>query len=1139
MRKRRYLFSGFLLALLACGQPAFSQRTYASASVLATGNWFRIGITREGIYRMDLSFLQTLGIGGSGLPSNAVRLFGNGGAMLPEAASTPVTDDLRELALQVLDGGDGILNGSDYILFYAPGPVHWFPDPANRAFYHSKSLYSDTTYYYLTVSGSGRRITTAASLVATFDINTFTDRYVHELDTFNFLNSGKDWFGEEFSVGPGKTLSRTFPIPSEPAFTGPATLKLKAVARSFGGSSVFNITDGSGPIQSMPIAPVATGPYDQFARTDSALFSTVLPPDFSTLTVDFVPAGSNAQGWLDWFEFFPTRELRMTGNLPLFFRTWQGIGPGRVARFIIREAGNSLKVWDISRGESPVEQAVSLTGAEAAFSAEHDSLHEFVAFYPDQLPRPLPLGRVPNQNLHAPQPADLIIITWPPLLPEAARLAEFHRMHDSLQVVVATTDQVFNEFGSGVPDPVAIRNYVKMFYDRAGGDSTRRPRYLLLFGDASFDYKDRLAGNTNFVPAWQSPNALDPLSTYASDDFFGFLDDADDINSSRLNLLDIGIGRIPAKTVGEAKALVDKILLYHQPAALGPWRNEFSFVADDEDNNLHLQDAEQITATVSATAPSFNTEKIYLDAFRQQADAGGSRYPEANLLIENRLNTGNLIWNYSGHGGYRRLAEEVVLDQPIIDRLNNTGRLPLFITATCDVAPFDNPLIRSIGENLLLREKTGAVALMTTTRLVFAFSNKVMNDNYLRIALQRRADSSYLSLGEACRLTKNYTYQFSGDVINNRKFTLLGDPAMTLAFPRYTVVTTAINGKAPAADTLKAMSKYTVDGELRDASGNLLPAFNGTVYPVLYDKAAGEQTLGNDPGSLPVQFKTFRNIIYKGKATVEGGRFRFSFVVPRDINYQVGNGRLGYYADNGLEDGNGVNQRLLVGGTGDSLNDREGPSLKVFLNDERFISGGITNERPLLLVKLADSSGINILGNGIGHDLVATIDNDPKQQFVLNDYYQSDLNTFQKGSLRFQLPALAEGFHTLTVKAWDVMNNSGSASLDFRILKDAGLSLEHVLNYPNPFTTRTQFWFDHNRPGEELRVQVQVFTVTGKLVKTLRNTIISSGNRSNEVEWDGRDDYGNRIGRGVYIYSLRVQTADGKTAQKFQKLYIL
>ena len=234
-----------------------------------------------------------------------------------------------------------------------------------------------------------------------------------------------------------------------------------------------------------------------------------------------------------------------------------------------------------------------------------------------------------------------------------------------------------------------------------------------------------------------------------------------------------------------------------------------------------------------------------------------------------------------------------------------------------------------------------------------------------------------------------------------------------------------------------------------------------------------------------------------------------------------------------------MNQRLLVGGTGDSLNDREGPSLKVFLNDERFISGGITNERPLLLVKLADSSGINILGNGIGHDLVATIDNDPKQQFVLNDYYQSDLNTFQKGSLRFQLPALAEGFHTLTVKAWDVMNNSGSASLDFRILKDAGLSLEHVLNYPNPFTTRTQFWFDHNRPGEELRVQVQVFTVTGKLVKTLRNTIISSGNRSNEVEWDGRDDYGNRIGRGVYIYSLRVQTADGKTAQKFQKLYIL
>ena len=520
--------------------------------------------------------------------------------------------------------------------------------------------------------------------------------------------------------------------------------------------------------------------------------------------------------------------------------------------------------------------------------------------------------------------------------------------------------------------------------------------------------------------------------------------------------------------------------------------------------------------------------------FRQVA-----RLPEANSLIQNRMNSGNLVWNYNGHGGYQRLAEEVVLDQAIIDRFENANRLPLFITATCDVAPYDNPLVSSIGENLLLRPKTGAIALMTTTRLVFAFSNRVMNSNYLEIGLKRKPDSSYHSLGDACRLTKNYTYQFSGDIINNRKFTLLGDPALTIAFPSMQVVTTSINGKAPGRDTLKAMSKYTIEGEIRDASGSVLQNFSGTAYPEIYDKISKRRTLGNDPTSLPVDFDVFAHRIFKGQVTVRNGRFSYSFVVPKDINYLPGNSRISYYAENGATDANGVNQQVIIGGTGDSIADKEPPSIKLYLNDERFISGSITNERPVLIGKFIDSSGINITGNSVGHDLLAIIDNDQQQQFVLNSYYQAELDTYQKGSLKFQLPTVSPGLHTLTVKAWDIMNNSASASIDFQVRKDESLVLDHVINYPNPFTTHTNFWFDHNRAGEELRVMVQVFTVTGKLVKTLRNTIITTGNRSNEVEWDGRDDYGNKLGRGVYIYNLRVQTTDGKSAQKIQKLYLL
>jgi len=727
------------------------------------------------------------------------------------------------------------------------------------------------------------------------------------------------------------------------------------------------------------------------------------------------------------------------------------------------------------------------------------------------------------------------------LLAQAQRLAAYHQQRDALRTVVVTSGQVFNEFSSGSPDPVAIRDFTKMFYDRAGSDSTKRPRYLLLFGDGSFDYKDRIKNNTNLVPAYESNVSLDPLGTYTSDDFFGLLDDGDDINGNGTYLLDIGIGRIPAADEASAKQIVDKILAYHTNTGLGPWHNELTFVADDEDNNLHLQDAEVITGAASTVAPVFNVDKIYLDAYKQQGGAGGSRYPQVNIANNNKLFSGTLIWNYSGHGGFRRLAEEVVLDQEIINGINNPTRLPLFITATCDVAPFDNPLVSSIGENLLLRPKTGAIALMTTTRLVFAFSNRVMNKNYLEAALQRNADGSYPSLGEAVKRAKNFTYTFSGDVINNRKFTLLGDPALTIGLPKYQVKTTAVNNNPVSAipDTLKALSSYIITGVITDQAGNPAADFNGTIYPTVLDKQQDQTTLANDPGSQPVNFKVQKNLLFKGKAKVQNGQFSFNFIVPKDIDYKFGNGKISYYAENGSIDGNGILTNIIVGGTGTGINDAEGPQLRAWLNDEKFVNGSITNNAPVLLVKVYDTSGVNIMGTGIGHDLSAILDNDPEQIFVLNQFYEAEIDNFRKGVVRFQLPVLEEGTHVLSIKAWDVANNSSETTIEFRVVQPQKLVLDHVLNYPNPFTTHTNFWFDHNRPNEELKVFVQIYTVSGKLVKTLRETIFSTGNRSSEVEWNGKDEYGSTLGRGVYIYRLKVQTPDGQSAEKWEKIFIL
>jgi len=1135
---RHWLLIFFLIGTWPC----LAQRSYKNASVLASGGWYRISVKEAGVYKVDLALLNKLGVNTNNLSSASIRLYGNGGAMLPEACNGSVIDDLQENAIQVVDGGDGILNGNDYFLFYSAGPDTWINDFANQRFAHRKNLYSNEAFYFITIGGTGKRIQpAAASLVPNVTVNSFSERYFHELDSVNFLSSGKDWYGEELSATPGHATTFSFTVPFTNAVTASsATLVSSCVARSIGGSSRFIVSANGTPVLQHDIAATGSNNTDLFARSSQQTSSFTAGNNLS-LNYSFTPGGINAQGWIDWFEVFYRRSLSIINTDQLLFRDITSTGAGNIAGFRIQNANTTTQVWDVTSNGTPTSMVISLNGNELRFNNDAASLHEYVAFS-SQFLIPNAIGKTDNQNLHNSSPTDMIIVAHATLLPQAQRLAAFHQQHDNTKSVVVTAEQVFNEFSSGIPDPTAIRDFVKMYFDKAGADTTRRPKYLLLFGDASFDYKNRLKNNSSFVPAWENNLSLDPLSTYTSDDYFGYLNDNEDINSGLVtNLLDIGIGRIPAQTIEQATAYVDKVFNYTDIKSLGPWRNQQTFIADDEDFNLHLNDAEMITTAAAAVNPLFIQDKIYLDAYPQESTPAGSRYPDVNAAINNQVQNGTLIWNYNGHGSYRRLAEEVVLEQDIIDTWNNPYRLPLFITATCDFAPYDNPAINSLGENVLLRPKTGAIALMTTTRLVFAFSNRIMNQNYLQTALQLKADSSYPTLGEAVKQAKNFTYQTQADITNNRKFTLLGDPALTLAFPKYRVRTTTINGTAVSAqpDTLKALEKYTVAGIVTDAQGSPLNNFTGTVYTSVFDKPQTVSTRANDAGSSKQDFKVQRSQLFKGKVKVENGQFSFSFIVPKDINYQAGNGRISYYTDNGQADGNGSFTNFIVGGSQGVSADNIGPDIKAFMNDEKFVNGGIVNETPVLLLQLADSSGINIAGTGIGHDITAILDGDPKKIFVLNDFFESEMDTYQKGRVRFQLPALEEGIHTLNIKVWDVANNSGEAVIEFRVWKKQQLTLSHVLNYPNPFTTRTTFWFEHNRPNEDLRVSIQIFTVSGKLVKTIRETINTPGNRSSEIEWNATDDYGDKLARGVYIYQLRVTGSDGKSATKLEKLLVL
>jgi hypothetical protein len=528
--------------------------------------------------------------------------------------------------------------------------------------------------------------------------------------------------------------------------------------------------------------------------------------------------------------------------------------------------------------------------------------------------------------------------------------------------------------------------------------------------------------------------------------------------------------------------------------------------------------------------------KIYLDAFNKQSGSGGARYPDANLAVNNKILSGTLIWNYSGHGGFRRLAEEVLLDNDMVNSWNNQDKLPLFVTATCDFAPFDNPQINSLGESLLLRPGKGAIALMTTTRVVFAASNKNINSAFFNQALTPDENGMYPTLGETIRRTKN----LSRDVLNDRKFTLLGDPALHLGLTANKVITTQINGKDFIRDTLKAINKYEIKGIVANKDGIKRNDFNGEVNAVIYDKEKIISTINRGADNKDNPFRIQNNIIFKGKTKAINGDFTFNFIVPKDIDYNYGNGLISYYAysENFVASANERN--IIVGGIGSvNLTDNAGPQIKAYLNDEKFVDGGITNENPVLLVKLFDSSGINSTGAGIGHDITATLNDDNKQFFILNDLYSTEPGTYQRGSIRFQLPALKEGSHFLDIKVWDVINNSSSYRINFKVVKDEALAISNVYNYPNPFTTRTRFMFEHNRPGDFLQARVNIFSVSGILVKTIMQTINTSGNRSFEIEWDGTDNFGRKIGRGVYIYDLELKDSRGKKRSARQKLVLL
>jgi len=1108
---------------------AFLKSQLLTHSVLATGEWFKIRISKTGVYKITYDDLKSMGFPVDGDPAN-FALYGNGGGVLPEKNDAPRPAGLIENPIEVVDGGDGSFDKGDYIVFYGVGPVVWKYNASTGHFNHQNNYYDNYSYYFLT-SGTqpGLRIQNeSVAGTADKDVNSFVDYAFHELDERNLGGTGRTWYGEVYDYA-ATEYSFDFDFPHL-IKTKKAYLKAMFASKAYSSNMFLIYLNGQlKKTMSMPIT--GNSGYDVGKSGSTQFEFTPVADNISVKTV-YQRSSSSSVGYLDYIDINAYRQLIFDGGQMAFRNVFFS---GNIARYHLQQATDKLEVWDVSQPLSPKKMVVQQASGELTFNINIAYYKAFVAFDGTGFYSPEFVEKVENQNLHAVKNIDFLIVTYPDFLGQANRLADFHRKNDGMKVYVTTPQLIYNEFSSGAQDVSAIRDFVKHIYDQS--DAGKELKYLLLFGDASYDYKDRLPDNTNFVPCWESVNSLNTISSIATDDYFGYLDDGEGVSSS--DRVDIGIGRFPVDTPAEAKNAVDKCVGYasDSPQTMGPWRNRLTFVADDGDYNRHLNDAETLSKYINSHYPAYGLNKLYLDAFPQISTPSGQRAPELNEAINSSIDEGTLIFNYSGHGGEVGLGHERFMTIADINSWTNKDKLTVFITATCEFTRYDNPERVSAGELVFMNPNGGAVSLFTTTRATYASANLSINMAIFRNNMFEKVNGAYPCFGDVIMHSK----VLGGD--NDKKFVLIGDPALKMAYPEDKAKTIFINAKAVTEglpDTLKALSKVRIQGEVTDDAGRKIDGYNGTLFSTVFDKESVISTLGTDPDSRINTFKMWNSILFKGEAAIKNGIFDFTFVVPKDIAYKFGKGRISYYFDNDKSDGHGYNENIIVGGFDDEAAiDTVGPVIRLYMNDSSFSAGDITNADPVLYARLSDQSGINTTGNSIGHDIMATLDDAPSQSYNLNAYYVADEGDFSRGTVSFQLRGLSNGNHVISLKAWDLYNNSSAASLSFVVEPSSKLVIEHLINMPNPVTDATDFVFDHNQAGKVLKVKIDIFKLDGRLVKRLQSELTPGGFSSGKIHWNCTTESGQKISRGMYVYQLQVTAPDGETKYLRNKLVFI
>jgi hypothetical protein len=1106
---------------------ATEAESYAQRSVLATGKWVKIQVETTGMYKITDDDLKKMGFA----DPKKVSVHGYGGWLLDEDFRKPYVDDLPAVA---------IYRGSNYLLFFGKGTVKWEYSEQENTFIHTNNPYATAGYYFLTDGTAPEEMEELAATAggASLTINSFDEYRVFEEDLASVNNSGRELFGESFATGGSHTIaSPVFRIPGVTDEDGKLSMRFIARPKSTAGIAALYINGN--PLLEIRLPAVNSGSESSYIKATAGTATGIWKGSKSenpVISLSYNKAGDE-NVHLDYIRLHVKRELRQYGACT-FFRSISS--RNNVSRFVIRDADESTVVFDVTDGINPKRMATLLNGTELSFSIPAGNLREFAAVQINREQGAWKIaGEAGNQDLHALPQTDMIIIAQDALRSQAERLAERHRK-DNLSVEVVNPQQIYNEFSSGTPDATAYRRFMKMFYDRSASEAAR-PKYLLLFGDGAYDNRTITAGwknvvTSNMLLTYQSENSLNQYS-YVTDDYFGALGDT----PFDTGPIQLGIGRFPVRTIEEATVAVDKVLSYMDNASTGAWKNRICFVADDGSaadsySNEHMEYADSLSERLRRRHPGFLVGKIFFDAYKKNS----STYPDVRQNIQKQLKDGLLVINYTGHGSTEQWSDEKVLSATADIAHFSYPCLPLWITATCDFTRFDHTST-SAGERVFL-QKSGGIAMFTTTRVVYSTNNFQLNNYLLEELFYLNKEGRHQTLGEVIRNTKSKLYD-----TNKFNFILIGDPAMKLSYPEYRMQATTINGKPLHADepvTFKALEKITVEGNILLPDGSELASdFSGSLFVSVLDSKQTIRTLDNNQTGNLFEFTDYPNTLYKGNAKVNDGVFSFSFTVPRTISYSNDYGVMNLYAvtDDSAKEAQGYFGNFLVGGSAeDPEEDTEGPEVRqIYLNDSTFTDGGQVNVTPFFVARLWDQTGVSISGGSIGHDIMLSIDNKPAWSYNLNAYYQLLPDADGSGQVSFSLPALPPGMHTAEFKVWDVADNSTLYTFSFEVVEGLKPEVARIVASPVPAREGIRFYIYHNRPESVLQVDVMVYDMTGRLQWTTQKTGSSGVDAPYTVEWNLTSNSGSRLRPGVYIYCAAIRTDHSREATRSGKLVIL